>query len=311
MDMLDCMYVGSYALLKMSTHRSPTPISDFNGLNTQWYTNLYPNCILYVCTPALGAFVTKALPTISVPFKLITNNSDYTLPRDFQNEMNILLENPYLIHWYAQNCTLTHPKVTRIPIGMDYHSLHIEPPRLKFMSSVMSSALQHPNGWGLRKPARMQEIDLFNIKNQSKPFYERELKAYANFHFFMTMGYAVQDRPAAYNTISKDLVFYEPVKAQRNVCWSHMIQYSFVVSPHGNGLDCHRTWEALALGCIPIVKSSDIDPLFDDLPVWIVKDWSDVTAEAMKQTVEVFKTRQFKYEKLTVAYWKNIITNGN
>jgi hypothetical protein len=125
----------------------------------------------------------------------------------------------------------------------------------------------------------------------------------------MQMGYAVKDRPDAYNTIPKELVFYEPVKTQRNNCWINMARYAFVVSPHGNGLDCHRTWEALALGCIPIVKSSGIDPLFDELPVWIVKEWSDVTADAMRIKIEEFRNRNFNYDKLTVGYWKSKIVS--
>jgi len=306
MDELHCNYVGSYALLKISTHRSPTPISDFGGLNTQWYSNLYPNCNLYICPPALPAFVKNVLPNISVPFKLITNNADYTLPRDFENETNTLLNNTFLVHWFAQNFTLSHPKITRIPIGVDYHSLHIELPKITFMRQP---ALQHPNGWGIRKPAVLQERDLLQIKSQSRPFFDREVKAYANFHFFMQMGYAVKDRPDAYNTIPKELVFYEPVKTQRNNCWINMARYAFVVSPHGNGLDCHRTWEALALGCIPIVKSSGIDPLFDELPVWIVKEWSDVTADAMRTKIEELRNINFNYDKLTVGYWKSKIVS--
>ena len=30
----------------------------------------------------------------------------------------------------------------------------------------------------------------------------------------------------------------------------------FVISPPGNGIDCHRTWESMFLGAIPIVKKS-------------------------------------------------------
>jgi hypothetical protein len=56
-----------------------------------------------------------------------------------------------------------------------------------------------------------------------------------------------------------------------------MAAHAFVASPHGNGLDCHRTWEALALGCIPIVKRSPIDKVFQGLPVWIVGSWKEVT----------------------------------
>ena len=310
MDETYCTYVGSFALLKVATHRPLVPAPDFGGMDPQWYSNLTPNCLLYVCPPALPGFVNKVLPTISVPFKLITNNSDYTLPKDFQSETDAILSNPYLVHWFAQNCTLTHPKITRVPIGMDYHTLHIEPPKLKFIRSAMSSALPHKSGWGFRKPAILQEKDLFEIKKQSKPFYEREIKAYGNFHFFMKMGYAITDRPEAYNKIPKHLVFYEPIKAHRIVCWTNMTQHAFVVSPFGNGLDCHRTWEALALGCIPIVRSSGMDPLFDDLPVWIVNDWTEVTLEAMKQKIEEFRTKSFRYEKLTLAYWRNILTQN-
>ena len=33
-------------------------------------------------------------------------------------------------------------------------------------------------------------------------------------------------------------------------------------SPPGHGLDCHRTWEALSLGCIVLVQASPLDGLF-------------------------------------------------
>ena len=44
----------------------------------------------------------------------------------------------------------------------------------------------------------------------------------------------------------------------------------------GNGLDCHRTWELLYLGCIVITRTSPLDPLFEGLPVVIVRDWEEV-----------------------------------
>jgi hypothetical protein len=87
----------------------------------------------------------------------------------------------------------------------------------------------------------------------------------------------------------------------------NMIDYAFVVSPHGNGLDCHRTWEALCLGCIPIVKTSGLDPLFEDLPVWIVNSWSDVTEENMKAKINEFRERTFRYERLELSYWRDRI----
>lgn len=74
-------------------------------------------------------------------------------------------------------------------------------------------------------------------------------------------------------------------KMPREATWRTMSQYAFCASPHGHGLDCHRTWEALALGCIPIVKSSALDDLYAQFPVWIVNDWSEVTLGAMRARI--------------------------
>lgn len=79
-----------------------------------------------------------------------------------------------------------------------------------------------------------------------------------------------------------------------------MSEYAFIASPHGNGLDCHRTWEALCLGCIPIVKTSPLDPLYDGMPVWIVNEWSDVTYQGMLDKIREYKDPSYK---LTLDYW--------
>jgi hypothetical protein len=88
------------------------------------------------------------------------------------------------------------------------------------------------------------------------------------------------------------------------------VDYAFVVSPHGNGLDCHRTWEALSLGCIPIVKTSVLDPLFLELPVLVVQNWSDITLDVLAKTVEDFKGRSFNYDKLLLRYWVDQIEDA-
>ncbi len=40
----------------------------------------------------------------------------------------------------------------------------------------------------------------------------------------------------------------------------------------GFGEDCHRTWESILLGAIPIVRESLIRPLFEDAPVMVLED---------------------------------------
>ena len=43
-------------------------------------------------------------------------------------------------------------------------------------------------------------------------------------------------------------------RAARRQVWQAMALYGFVAAPVGHGLDTHRTWEALALGCIVLVE---------------------------------------------------------
>lgn len=61
-------------------------------------------------------------------------------------------------------------------------------------------------------------------------------------------------------------------KAYRNL----VMQSKFVVSPPGNGLECHRTWESLYLGSTPIVKRDSWPFTSMRLPVIVVNDWQDL-----------------------------------
>ncbi|HBJ73292.1 MAG TPA: hypothetical protein DDY88_06235 [Actinobacteria bacterium] len=52
---------------------------------------------------------------------------------------------------------------------------------------------------------------------------------------------------------------------------------TFVLSPPGNGADCHRTWEAIYLGAIPVIRRGTVSPsIVDPLPVLQVDDWEEI-----------------------------------
>ena len=81
-------------------------------------------------------------------------------------------------------------------------------------------------------------------------------------------------------------------RVSRQQIWQLYAQYEFVVSPPGNGLDCHRTWEVLALGSIPIVMTSRFDALFAQLPVIIVSDWHELETADLGGWIEQVRTRR-------------------
>jgi hypothetical protein len=57
------------------------------------------------------------------------------------------------------------------------------------------------------------------------------------------------------------------------------------------------------LGCIPIVRTSPVDSLFEGLPVYIVQDWSEVTEDNLKKVLTDFSQRTFDLNRLTLSYW--------
>jgi hypothetical protein len=74
-------------------------------------------------------------------------------------------------------------------------------------------------------------------------------------------------------------------------------------------MDCHRTWEALSLGSIPIIKGNGFSKMFEDLPVLMVNDWREINQELLNNTIKKFKTTHFNYDKLKLEYWINKIKN--
>jgi hypothetical protein len=55
-----------------------------------------------------------------------------------------------------------------------------------------------------------------------------------------------------------------------------LLRSKFVLSPPGNGPDCHRTWEALYLGAIPIVLRNSWPFSRLDIPVLVVESWNNL-----------------------------------
>lgn len=269
----DCVLVSSRGLLQSCDIHSLNPRSSVTQIQHYEFSTLQEGQSIYVCGSALPHFVDTVFPLLDKRFVLVTGDCDWNCPLDMFSSTSAFLqfiESDRVLHWFAQNCVAVHPKLTAMPIGLDYHT--------------MTAAAQ--TAWGPRTAPVEQERVLLEIRAFARPLKERRPRAYSNFHFAMNTRFAA-DRREAIRDVNADCVDYEAGLVPRHQTWTTQAEYAFVLSPHGNGLDCHRTWEALALGCIPIVKSSPLDVLFRDLPVWIVQDWSEVTREAMLERMEV------------------------
>jgi hypothetical protein len=80
-------------------------------------------------------------------------------------------------------------------------------------------------------------------------------------------------------------------------------EHRFTVSPEGNGVDCHRTWEALYLRSIPIVQYSKEMEHFSDLPILFTQDYTELTSEYLSEQYERILDTDYNIEKLYASYW--------
>jgi hypothetical protein len=88
-----------------------------------------------------------------------------------------------------------------------------------------------------------------------------------------------------------------------------MAQSKFVICPPGNGEDTHRLWEALYVGCIPIVLDNPVHDEWQDLPILFIKSWEDVTEDFLNKMWIEMAWRHYNFDKLTNTYWINFINN--
>ena len=306
-----CQYVSSRGLLKSCTHRSPTPTSSQTRVDWGLQTDkIKDGDTVYICSSALPDFVRRFIPHIKTRFILLSGDSDSSIPTHINSfdspnwsntkpptltpdEFNQLINSNYLIVWFSQNLAFSpkvFTKIRHLPIGLDYHTV-----------------ANNDMYWGPRSSPKIQEDLLRAISTKGRPLSDRFPKAYTTFHFAIHRG----SRQQAYDQIPKELVYYEPEHVSRMVSWNKQIEYAFVLSPEGEGMDCHRTWEALCLGCIPIMISTSLNDMFEGLPVLIVQSWSDVTAELLEKTIFEYSRKEFSKDKLLLKYWQDEIQSYN
>ena len=246
---------------------------------------------IYLCTDALQSFADSVLPQLQHPFTLVSGDSDLAVSHDSLGDcFNTLLASPLLQAWFAQNRDSRHSKLNSLPIGLDYHSAWANP-RL---------------WWGLQSllPSQ-QEAHLFELRRQAPCWPDRTPQAYCNWLVSGDRG----DRAQCRQQVEEKACFFQQQPISRQQTWQEQSRYGYVLSPSGVGLDCHRTWEAMALGCVPIVKRHHFTDLFRELPALVVEDWSQVTSDFLQEQQEEMVKQRFNFEVLTLAYWRQRINH--
>jgi hypothetical protein len=256
--------------------------------------------VVHVNAKQVGAFVERVLPRLEATIVLVSG-CDTVGSRVPGYEA--LIESDKILHWFLQNFELgpgAEAKLSKLPLGLNFHKLE-------------------PGGgntsidMGLPARAGNQQLTMKAIAETIPPLAERPARIYANFQLNMDTFLRSEEarkrqqarREALAALRGKDFVFFEPRQTPRNAVWRRYRDFAFEASPHGNGLDCHRTWEALLLKTVPIVKTSPLDSLYDGLPVAIVEDWREIDAARLAAWQAEFAKRFDGAipEQLYSRYW--------
>jgi len=282
----------------MASHNLPSDLI----ADADFHREIEDGQLVWVRLSWLKSFAKQVLPRVKNRFVLVTGDSDSCVPSEVMPEACSILQCKYLVHWYTQNYDGSMPgeKISPIPIGIDFHMLSEKPM------------------WGENVASPMQQEEILeSIRQRLDPLALRLPKVYVDFAWQRRLGllhyrryhplrgtsFWENRRRIAKIMCGKEIAFCQSFPLRRTEMWRERGRYAFVLSPHGMGLDCHRTWEALALGHIVLVPSSSLDSLYANLPVIALNRWDEITPEHLGKWLSRYTGFEGKADALTTAYW--------
>lgn len=209
--------------------------------------------------------------------KVVCHNSD----APFDDDLAKLI--PEKVHVWTQNCAVEHPRVHPLPIGLENNRW--------FPEELKRAKLYH----AARTPVYPTKTAYLACNPFTNPPSRIEC-----FDYFSDKSWCTSIR-------SQNGPGYDEYL-------NSILEHQFIISPEGNGIDCHRTWEALYLHRVPIVqRRPSLYGLWQGLPVIEVDSWQQVYPKYLKKQSLKFAdwcagdTTGFNVSKLTIDYWLNAI----
>lgn len=209
------------------------------------------------------------------------------------------LDNNKLIHCYSWNITINHDKLTPIPIALNF--------KRHYGSIITWLSNNKTNEKTIHFPEKMVCFNC-NLNTSKDRLILKNVIDNNMSEFCDKLPYVQQIKT---EFIPSEIEGRIKVDITDPKCYNEWVNYKFILSPEGAGIDCHRTWEALMIGCIPIVKSSGINELYNDLPVIVVNSWNDLNKTFLNnkynEIIENKKNNKYNYNKLYLNYWCDLI----
>jgi hypothetical protein len=204
---------------------------------------------------------------------IVTGYSDYPIGL---NELHIL-ESPHVHKWFANNVDFPHSKLVSVPLGLPNE---VDFPTYGNTRTLFKVA---------QEPKVVKNLAYMNFKIDTCP---RERQPV--FEKFSTKKWVT--------TGSVDFSNEGHERYLRDIR-----SHKFCICPRGNGVDCHRIWECLYLGTIPICIKNMALQQFANLPILFVNRWDEVTPELLESVYDKFSNFTWDVSQLYMSYWKDAI----
>jgi hypothetical protein len=296
---------------------------------------LQPGTIIHIEThlDLLQYFFNGLRPNITVPYVIITTESDWTSPPPgFQQKLS---NDNLMLKWFGINPStrdLTseqNEKFQGMPLGLakfheqnrilqEYLKLtsYANPFRNKerWTKSLLMNAT-FMNSTSFYNDSDMLQIDVDEL------FYRTVMIKYG-FAYAPLVRFTMWERLCLdINSTLYDSVTCQKQGTHQRKLYAAASKYLFGFSPPGNGMDCYRTYEYLLLGVIPIVPDLPINwgGLFDDLPVLVLEDYNRNRTRgeylvAMRDYIASpkFQDQDFEagWKKLFLRYWRRLVLDA-
>lgn len=229
------------------------------------------------------------LHRLTKPCILITSDGDRPVPSSYDKFIcNKILNNLNIKKWYTQNYdkSIIHIKLAHYPIGFDLHT----------------------DRWLVNNSISEKINFMINCRNKNPTDKRIVNKIFSDTHH--SISHPI--RSEIHNIIKSNPIFELSEKRKSFIdITEEYNKYNFVLSPRGNGLDCHRTWELFLAGVIIITITSSLDDMFinNNLPVVILQDLDElkgITKEKLNEWYEININKTDVnniFPKLTYKYW--------
>jgi hypothetical protein len=286
--------------------------------------NMFNGCIVYLHWNYYEEFINTILPQIKCKFKLITGVSDYIVPYVKEPARYMasdnLLNNSNLIKWYSINATIDHPKLIKIPIGLPRNL----PFPTSFVDTDTGGDIVTYMGWNQEvKNASYvinRQVDILRGDNHifdiMKSKADSKKLIYINHSTCnSSKGGSVEANVGFRNRLDDYIKEYTPFEKHGLMNWTDNLKivqkHKYVLESFGRCYDGYRPWESILVGTIPIVFSSPINEIYNDLPILIIDSFDKLNEEYLEEQYKILINRDdYNFDKLYMKYWINLIKSS-